>query len=115
MQSVQMLINLQVGCLRYRLDFMASKCVCAQLMSSLLAPLCTLQSVQMFIDHQVGYLDIMKLNEACCEAHQKELVALPNLEEIVHYDQWARRWVKEAVEGGKFKPRVAVQAATAAA
>jgi 1-deoxy-D-xylulose-5-phosphate reductoisomerase len=74
-----------------------------------------LQSVQMFIDHQIGYLDIMKLNEACCEAHQKELIAMPNLEEIVHYDQWARRWVKEAVESGKYKPRVAVQAATAAA
>lgn len=42
----------------------------------------------MFIDHQVGYLDIMKLNEACCEAHQAELIATPNLEEIVHYDQW---------------------------
>jgi hypothetical protein len=24
-----------------------------------------LQSVQMFIDHQIGYLDILKLNEAC--------------------------------------------------
>lgn len=73
------------------------------------------QSVQMFIDHQIGYLDIMKLNEACCEAHEKELVSMPNLEEIVHYDQWARRWVKEAVDSGKFKPKVAVQAATAAA
>jgi 1-deoxy-D-xylulose-5-phosphate reductoisomerase len=28
------------------------------------------QAVQMFIDHQIGYLDIMKLNEACCEAHK---------------------------------------------
>jgi hypothetical protein len=87
--------------------------------SDMLSPAATLyvflQSVQMFIDHQIGYLDIMKLNEACCEAHQKELIAMPNLEEIVHYDQWARRWVKEAVESGKYKPRVTVQAATAAA
>eukprot|EP00775_Hariotina_reticulata_P009654 gene9654-9814_t len=50
------------------------------------------QAVQMFIDHQIGYLDIMKLNAACCEAHQQELILTPNLEEIVHYDQWARRW-----------------------
>jgi 1-deoxy-D-xylulose 5-phosphate reductoisomerase len=44
----------------------------------------------MFIDHQVGYLDIMRLNEAACEAHAAELVALPTLDEIVHYDQWVR-------------------------
>jgi hypothetical protein len=28
------------------------------------------QAVQMFIDEKVHYLDIMKLNEACCEAHK---------------------------------------------
>ena len=44
----------------------------------------------MFIDHQVGYLDIVKLCDACCEAHVAELVATPGLEEIVHYDQWVR-------------------------
>lgn len=65
----------------------------------------------MFIDHQIGYLDIMKLNEACCNAHQAELIASPSLEEIVHYDQWARRWVKEHVESGKYKPKVVLQAA----
>eukprot|EP00878_Enallax_costatus_P001674 GHUV01001827.1.p1 GENE.GHUV01001827.1~~GHUV01001827.1.p1 ORF type:complete len:464 (+),score=107.87 GHUV01001827.1:112-1503(+) len=69
------------------------------------------QAVQMFIDHQIGYLDIMKVNAACCEAHQAELIQAPNLEEIVHYDQWARRWVKEYVESGKYKPKVAMQAA----
>jgi len=42
----------------------------------------------MFIDHQIGYLDIVKLCDACCEAHMADLVATPNLEEIVHYDQW---------------------------
>ena len=57
----------------------------------------------MFIDEKISYLDIMKLNEACCEAHKKDLIALPNLDEIVHYDQWARRWVKEKVETGSFK------------
>ncbi len=50
-----------------------------------------LQAVQMFIDERISYLDIMKLNEACCEAHKKDLVSRPSLEEIVHYDQWARR------------------------
>ena len=65
----------------------------------------------MFIDERIGYLDIMRLNEACCEAHKKELVSSPSLEEIVHYDSWARRWVEEAVTSGAYKPRVVVKAA----
>lgn len=56
----------------------------------------------MFIDEKISYLDIMKLNEACCEAHKKDLIALPSLEEIVHYDAWARKWVKEKVESSSF-------------
>lgn len=67
---------------------------------------CALQAVQMFIDEQIGYLDIIRLNEACCEAHKAELIAYPNLEEIVHYDQWARQWVKQHVESGAYKPKV---------
>lgn len=67
----------------------------------------------MFIDHQIGYLDIIKVNSACCEAHKAELILTPNLEEIVHYDQWARRWVKEYVESGKFQPKLMMQAAAA--
>lgn len=49
---------------------------------------------------------LLQVNEACCEVHQKELVASPSLEEIVHYDQWARRWVAEYVESGAYKKRV---------
>ncbi|KAF8060091.1 hypothetical protein HT031_005030 [Scenedesmus sp. PABB004] len=71
------------------------------------------QAVQMFIDHQVGYLDIMRLNAACCEAHKAELVAAPSLEEIVHYDAWARRWVAEAVTSGRYAPRLPAAAAAA--
>lgn len=68
------------------------------------------QAVQMFIDEKIGYLDIMRLNEAACEAHKAELVSVPTLEEIVHYDAWARRYVEEQVVSGAFKPRVAVKA-----
>jgi 1-deoxy-D-xylulose-5-phosphate reductoisomerase len=60
------------------------------------------QSVQEFIDERISYLDIMKLNEACCVAHTNDLIALPTLEEIVHYDQWARAWVKAKVDAGNF-------------
>ncbi|EFJ45264.1 hypothetical protein VOLCADRAFT_82431 [Volvox carteri f. nagariensis] len=64
------------------------------------------QAVQMFIDEKVHYLDIMKLNEACCEAHKSELVASPDLETIVHYDAWARRWVADKVASGSFSSKV---------
>ena len=39
----------------------------------------------------------MKLNEMCCEAHKADWLGTPNLEEIVHYDAWARRWVADKV------------------
>lgn len=55
------------------------------------------QAVEMFLAEKIGYLDIMKEVEAACEAHQQDLVASPSLEEIVHYDQWARDFVKEHV------------------
>lgn len=61
------------------------------------------QSVAEFLDERVSYLDIMRLNEACCEAHKAEWVGVPNLEEIVHFDAWARRWVAEKVASGTFK------------
>lgn len=62
------------------------------------------QAVEMFIDEKIGYLDIMKAVEEACEAHRKDFVEAPSLEEIVEYDQWARRFVKEKVEAGAFAP-----------
>lgn len=55
------------------------------------------QAVEFFLDEKIGYLDIMKEVEAACEAHRAELVEAPTLEEIVHYDQWARDFVKSHV------------------
>lgn len=60
----------------------------------------------MFIDEKVHYLDIHRLNEACCEAHTKEWVGSPDLETIVHFDAWARKWVQQYVESGAFKSKV---------
>lgn len=53
----------------------------------------------MFLEHKIHYLDIIKLNEACCEAHKADWLATPNLEDICHADAEARRWVKEQVRG----------------
>nr|ACI45244.1 1-deoxy-D-xylulose 5-phosphate reductoisomerase [Stevia rebaudiana]CAD22156.1 1-deoxy-D-xylulose 5-phosphate reductoisomerase [Stevia rebaudiana] len=48
------------------------------------------KAVEMFIDEKIQYLDIFKVVELTCAKHQSELVTAPSLEEIVHYDLWAR-------------------------
>ncbi|PSC72817.1 1-deoxy-D-xylulose-5-phosphate reductoisomerase [Micractinium conductrix] len=58
------------------------------------------QAVEMFLEEKISYLDIVRVVEECCAAHRAELVEAPTLEEIVHYDQWARRHVAERVNKG---------------
>jgi len=53
------------------------------------------QAVEAFLNEQIGYLDIFKHVEKACEAHQNDLVKAPTLEDIVHFDQWARDYVAE--------------------
>ncbi|KAH6798520.1 1-deoxy-D-xylulose 5-phosphate reductoisomerase [Perilla frutescens var. frutescens] len=48
------------------------------------------KAVEMFINEQISYLDIFKVVELTCDKHRAELVTSPSLEEIVHYDLWAR-------------------------
>ncbi|XP_074570692.1 1-deoxy-D-xylulose 5-phosphate reductoisomerase, chloroplastic-like [Curcuma longa] len=48
------------------------------------------KAVELFINEKINYLDIFKVVELTCDAHRNELVASPSLEEIVHYDLWAR-------------------------
>jgi 1-deoxy-D-xylulose-5-phosphate reductoisomerase len=60
-----------------------------------------IQAVQEFLDERIHYLDIMPLNEACCEAHAGAgWVGSPDLDAIVEADAWARRWVAERVASG---------------
>ena len=55
------------------------------------------QAVEYFLDEKIGYLEIMEVVEAACEAHKADFVEAPSLEEIVFYDQWARENVKQQV------------------
>ncbi|CAH9102069.1 unnamed protein product [Cuscuta europaea] len=48
------------------------------------------KAVELFINEKISYLDIFKIVELTCDKHQAEVVASPSLEEIVHYDLWAR-------------------------
>ena len=42
--------------------------------------------------YRISYLDIFKVVELTCDKHQAEFVASPSLEEIIHYDLWAREF-----------------------
>ncbi|GAB2269849.1 hypothetical protein Dimus_004768 [Dionaea muscipula] len=48
------------------------------------------KAVEMFINEQISYLDIFAVVELTCDKHRNELVVSPSLEEIIHYDLWAR-------------------------
>ncbi|XP_010483991.1 PREDICTED: 1-deoxy-D-xylulose 5-phosphate reductoisomerase, chloroplastic-like [Camelina sativa] len=50
------------------------------------------KAVEMFIDEKISYLDIFKVVELTCDKHRNELVTSPSLEEILHYDSWAREY-----------------------
>ena len=56
-----------------------------------------MQAVEMFLDEKLGYMDIVKTVERGCDAHQQELLQKPSLDEIVHFDQWARKWVSSNI------------------
>ncbi|KAJ1282909.1 hypothetical protein BS78_03G087600 [Paspalum vaginatum] len=50
------------------------------------------KAVELFLDEKISYLDIFKVVELTCDAHQNELVTSPSLDDIIHYDLWARRY-----------------------
>ncbi|KAK4257079.1 hypothetical protein QN277_006714 [Acacia crassicarpa] len=62
------------------------------------------KAVEMFIDEKISYLDIFKVVELTCEEHQKELVTSPSLEEIIHYDSWARKFAASLQSASKMTP-----------
>lgn len=50
------------------------------------------KAVELFINERISYLDIFKVVEKTCDKHRNELVLQPSLEEIIHYDLWAREY-----------------------
>ena len=47
---------------------------------------------------RIDYLDIFKVVELTCDKHREELVTSPSLEEIVHYDLWARDYAAASLQ-----------------
>ncbi|XP_058749376.1 1-deoxy-D-xylulose 5-phosphate reductoisomerase, chloroplastic [Vicia villosa] len=62
------------------------------------------KAVEMFIDEKISYLDIFKVVELTCEKHQAELSTSPSLEEIIHYDLWAREYAASLQRSSRFSP-----------
>ncbi|XP_022921768.1 1-deoxy-D-xylulose 5-phosphate reductoisomerase, chloroplastic [Cucurbita moschata] len=62
------------------------------------------KAVEMFIDEKISYLDIFKIVELTCEKHRNELISAPSLEEIVHYDSWARVYAASLQSSSSFSP-----------
>ncbi|MCO5566568.1 hypothetical protein L7F22_020245 [Adiantum nelumboides] len=50
------------------------------------------KAVELFLDEKIDYLDIVRVVEETCSKHRQELVSQPSLDEIVHYDLWAREY-----------------------
>ena len=63
------------------------------------------QAVELFLDNKIKYLEIASAVEGACDAHRQELVEQPSLDEIVHYDSWARQHV--ASQWGAREPAMA--------
>ncbi|KAK0586783.1 hypothetical protein LWI29_012222 [Acer saccharum] len=49
-----------------------------------------LQRNKLWRANRISFLDIFKVVELTCDKHRSELVTLPSLEDIIHYDSWAR-------------------------
>lgn len=49
--------------------------------------------MELFLDDKIRYLEISSAVESACDAHRQELVEAPSLDEIVHFDAWAREYV----------------------
>ncbi|KOM32810.1 hypothetical protein LR48_Vigan01g236600 [Vigna angularis] len=65
------------------------------------------KAVELFIDEKISYLDIFKVVELTCEKHQNELLTSPSLEEIIHYDLWARKYAASLQDSSTFTPILA--------
>jgi 1-deoxy-D-xylulose-5-phosphate reductoisomerase len=55
------------------------------------------QAVALFLEEQVGFLDIPRVIERVCDRHRNDLNSSPSLQDILEADAWARQAVQEAV------------------
>lgn len=59
-------------------------------------------AVELFLQERVHYLGIPMLSEATLDAHRSDWSATPSLDDIVAFDEQARKIVNGFVDAGKF-------------
>ena len=58
------------------------------------------EAVAQFLEERIHFLDIPTVIEAACERHKPDLMAEPQLDDVLRVDQWARTAVREQVDRG---------------
>ena len=58
------------------------------------------EAVAQFLEERIHFLDIPVVIEAACEQHKSDLMAQPQLDDVLSVDQWARQSVREQVKRG---------------
>jgi len=58
------------------------------------------EAVAQFLEEKIHFLDIPTVIEAACERHKADLIAHPQLDDVLAVDQWARQAVREQVKRG---------------
>ncbi|MDA7436566.1 1-deoxy-D-xylulose-5-phosphate reductoisomerase [Synechococcus sp. AH-601-B19] len=58
------------------------------------------EAVAQFLEERIHFLDIPEVIEAACERHKPDLMAHPQLDDVLNVDQWARMAVREQVSRG---------------
>lgn len=55
------------------------------------------QAVALFLEEQIGFVDIPRVIERVCDRHRNDLNSTPSLQDILEADAWARQAVLEDV------------------
>ena len=58
------------------------------------------EAVPQFLEERIHFLDIPAVIDAACERHKQDLIANPQLDDVLAVDQWARSAVREHVRRG---------------
>ena len=69
------------------------------------------EAVAQFLEEKIHFLDIPVVIDAACERHKADLIAQPQLEDVLAVDQWARMAVREQVKRGTTRVPLAALAA----
>ena len=69
------------------------------------------EAVAQFLEEKIHFLDIPAVIEAACERHKPDLMAQPQLDDVLAVDQWARNAVREQVQRGTTRVPLAALAA----